>query len=499
MSDFIFPSNEPRHDQSTGAHHQVPDADGQPEAGAQQSNWNGRAADGGPQRAVGGSFLEDTDPNEVTMVHGQYFTDTGAVQVVPVESSEPRWTPPAGSPAAAASGYEQPPAQQAHDRQYAPAHPQQARPASQPQFQPPAQPQYAQHPQQQPQVQRPGNPAPAAAPVAAQPNPAGTFGLQSGSSSAGPLLPESPRRTRRAEPDRGWRKYVFAATFGLINPGPSIKQEHDEHVDEMIRRTLTGVHKIAVMSVGGGVGKTTVTVGLGSTIASKRGDRVIAVDTDTDMGNLSRRFSERGATIEHVAAMQDHWQYSNVRQYTAQNIDRLEMLGSQNDPASKYTLNSQDYSTTVSILQTHYNVVLLDCGTSITSPLFQTIATDVAGLVVVAAVNDKGVRAADDTIKWLKAHGYQQLLQHTVVVLNGTDRGRAMIDAEQWENYFRDLLPRNEAIHGERVLAIPYDKHLAEGQAVELEALRSKTRKAFVALAGAVAEFYPVSPGRGGA
>jgi len=43
-----------------------------------------------------------------------------------------------------------------------------------------------------------------------------------------------------------------------------------------------------VMSRKGGVGKTTMTLALGSTFASLRGDRVIAVDANPDAGNLAR-------------------------------------------------------------------------------------------------------------------------------------------------------------------------------------------------------------------
>lgn len=47
-----------------------------------------------------------------------------------------------------------------------------------------------------------------------------------------------------------------------------------------MNQPLQGCYKIALLSLKGGVGKTTVTATLGATFASIRGDRVIAVDAN---------------------------------------------------------------------------------------------------------------------------------------------------------------------------------------------------------------------------
>jgi MinD-like ATPase involved in chromosome partitioning or flagellar assembly len=253
-----------------------------------------------------------------------------------------------------------------------------------------------------------------------------------------------------------------------------------------VRASLVGVHKVAFVSAKGGVGKTTLTVGAGNAIARERGDRVIAVDVNSDLGDLSARFSEHGdaqANIEHLAALKNIERYANVRRYTAQNPDRLEVLASQNDPRSSYTLSGQDYEATMHILETHYNVVLLDCGTSITAPLFRTIAADVTSLVVVAAQNVRGLNAAMNTLHWLHAHGFGQLIPRTVVALNATDRGPVQVDLDDVETKFREKQVAE-------VIRVPYDPHFAEGLAIDFNALKPKTRKAMMDLAGAMAQHY---------
>lgn len=299
-------------------------------------------------------------------------------------------------------------------------------------------------------------------------------------------------RRRRSAPGGGWRKAVTKMTGGRVNPAPSAKQERAAELIKRIRNSLAGVHKVAFVNAKGGVGKTTMTVAVGNVIAHERGDRVIAVDVNTDLGNLSARFAENGgptANIEHLASLQNLERYSNVTEHTVQNSDRLEMLGAQNDPRSSYTLNAQDYAATIHILETHYNVILLDCGTSITSPLFSTIVNDVTGLVVVAAQNNLGIREAMNTLRWLHAHGLGRLLQRTVVVLNATNRGSPLVNLDAAETDFRQRLSVPE------VVRVPYDPHLAEGMAIELGALRPRTHQALMHVAGAVAEHYPARQG----
>lgn len=293
---------------------------------------------------------------------------------------------------------------------------------------------------------------------------------------------------RRPRASHGWRKAIAHITRGRINPGPSAEQEHAAELIGRIRASLDGVHKVAFVSAKGGVGKSTMTVAVGNIIARARGDRVIAVDVDPDLGDLSARFSERGgpqANIEHVASLPNAQRYSDVRMHTVINNDRLELLAAQNDPKSTYKLGPEDYAATMKILEFHCNVVLLDCGTSITDPLFTTIADDVTGLVVVASQDVRGVEGALATVNWLYAHGFEGLLQQTVVALNATRDGHPLIDLKTVENEFSKFVPE--------VLRVPYDRHLAEGVAVDLSALKARTRTAVLELAGGVARHYSTS------
>lgn len=285
---------------------------------------------------------------------------------------------------------------------------------------------------------------------------------------------------------KGWRKTVRLMSGGLVKPGPGPKEESAAQRLDKIRSPLGGVHKIAVLSVKGGVGKTTTTVGVGSAIARTRGDRVIATDLDADLGDLSDRFHDAGgpaANIQYLAQRGTVESYAEVRAHTVQNVDRLEALSSQNDPNSNYVLSGKDYQAAMRILERHYNVILCDCGTSVTTPLFSTVASDVGGLVIVAAQNMTGVRGARNTLAWLQAHGFGQLLTRTVVVLNAPYPGSPLVDLDVYGRYFRE--------RGAQVVNVPYDPHLAEGAAIEFASLKKATAEAFLEVAGYIADHYP--------
>jgi MinD-like ATPase involved in chromosome partitioning or flagellar assembly len=304
-----------------------------------------------------------------------------------------------------------------------------------------------------------------------------------GGSYGGGQDPDELVAARRRTPATGWRKAVSVMTFGLIKPGPSAKQQRDEDLIRRIRASLLDVYVVAFVNSKGGVGKTTMAVAAGNAIARERGDRVIVVDVDTDLGNLSARFDEHGgpkANIEALSALPNAGSYQNVRVFTVQNDDRLEMLSSQNDPRSSYRLNSQDFESAMRILRSHYNVILLDCGTSITSSLFPAIAKQVNCLVVVSSNDAPSLNGAWRTLAWLQAHGFSRLLPRTVVALNANSGDRPAVDMKDVEAKFREQV--------EEVVSVPYDKHLHEGGFISFPMMAKNTRKAVMGLAGAIAQ-----------
>lgn len=303
-------------------------------------------------------------------------------------------------------------------------------------------------------------------------------------STVGPALDQVAllRKARRA-PARGWRRAVHSLSGGAINPGESTAELEYQELIERVRRPIRGDYRIAVLSLKGGVGKTTTAVGLGSTFASLRGDRVIAVDANPDLGTLGQRIPvQTESTVRDLLADPAIHRYSDVRMHTSQAPSRLEVLASERDPAAAEAFTEQEYRGVMAILQRYYNIILTDCGTGLSHDAMRGVLDLADALILVSSPALDGARSAGATLDWLAGHGYGHLIRRCVVVLSSARPGSSSIDTDQLAQHF---LTRCRAVQ-----PICFDDHLAEGADIDLELLGRKTRKAFVELAAAIADDF---------
>lgn len=289
-----------------------------------------------------------------------------------------------------------------------------------------------------------------------------------------------------AAPPSGWRRMVHRLSGGRVNPGESTGQAADREVQERIRTPLRGDYRIAVLSLKGGVGKTTTTVALGGMFASERGDRVIAVDANPDLGTLARRVVDDTATatptVRDLLELPDASRYPQVRSCTSQANSRLEVIGSDRDPAVSEAFSESDYRHTVDILQHHYNIILTDCGTGLMHSAMSGVLDLAHTLVLVTSPALDGAKSAEATLDWLDHHGHGTLVANAVVVVSGAHPGQAAVDPDVLSSYFS---ARTRAVRG-----IPFDRHLSEGGVVDLDRLTPGTSRAYRELAATVAEDF---------
>ena len=163
------------------------------------------------------------------------------------------------------------------------------------------------------------------------------------------------------------------------------------------------------MSRKGGVGKTTITLALGSTFAMLRGDRVIAVDANPDAGNLAHRVAPpHDRTVTDVLRdLEQITTYAALRRYTSQATEsRLEVLGSDDDPRIQMALARDDYHRLIGLLDRFYNLILLDTGTGILDSANQGLLTEADQVVLVVRAGLDGGRAGALTLDWMDEHGF---------------------------------------------------------------------------------------------
>ncbi|WP_074360116.1 MinD/ParA family ATP-binding protein, partial [Mycobacteroides abscessus] len=291
-------------------------------------------------------------------------------------------------------------------------------------------------------------------------------------------------RSVKPLPKSGWRKAVHRLSGGAINPGESAEESHRSELIDRINLPVRGDYRIAVLSLKGGVGKTTTTFSLGATFASLRGDRVIAVDANPDFGTLAQRGpDETRSTARDLLRDPDIHRYSDVRRHTSQSASRLEVLASERDPAASELFSEADYLAVMRILQRFYNIILTDCGTGLMHSAMAGVLGEANAIVLVTSPAIDGARSALATLDWLDHHGYSHLVRQSVVAISSSRPGASSIDLEQLSRHF---LTRARAVH-----IIPFDNHLSEGSEISLDLMGKKTRMAFMELAGSVADgFY---------
>jgi MinD-like ATPase involved in chromosome partitioning or flagellar assembly len=292
-------------------------------------------------------------------------------------------------------------------------------------------------------------------------------------------------RPIKPPPSEGWRRLLYLASGRLINLGEGPRAARHNNLVASINRPLRGSYRIALLSLKGGVGKTTIAATLGSTFAAVRGDRVVAVDANPDRGTLSQKIPlETTATVRqllHDAKTIER--YSDVRRYTSKGPSGLEVLASETDPAVSEAFGADDYSRALAVLERYYGLVLTDCGPGLLHSAMSSVLENADVLIVVASGSIDGARSAAATLDWLDAHGHEALVRNSIAVINGVRPRTGKVDMSKVIDHFSR---RCRAVR-----LVPYDAHLEEGAEISLEQLRRPTREALTELAAVVAEGFP--------
>jgi MinD-like ATPase involved in chromosome partitioning or flagellar assembly len=293
-------------------------------------------------------------------------------------------------------------------------------------------------------------------------------------------------RGRHAAPPSGWRRALYQVSGGLVRAPQSAA---DRRRKDLVLRARTpvagGHHRVAVLSLKGGVGKTTTTVGLGATLASLRGDRIIAVDANPDRGTLSDKLRlETAATVRDLLNEEDQIQrYADVRAYTTQSPSGLEVLASDRDPTVSVAFSDRDYEDVARVLEHYYSVSITDCGTGLLHSAMAGVLRLADQIVLVSSPSVDGARSASATLDWLAAHHYGDLVRGAVVVLSAIrPRSKSAVDLARLEQHF--------AARCRAVVRIPYDAHLEEGAEVDLARLSRATADAYLVLAAEVGDGF---------
>jgi len=287
----------------------------------------------------------------------------------------------------------------------------------------------------------------------------------------------------REVPEGFWQRCLYELSFHTINVGDSRSVRVRKEMDARIATPFEqGTKFVPVLTRKGGVGKTTVTILVGMALAEVRDDRVLGVDANPDRGTLAERVPKStGATVRDVVKLA-----AGIRSFTdfgellSKDKTRLHILASDTDPLLSEAFDEDDYNVVADQAARFYSIVLSDCGTGIVHSVMRPTLHRANGLVVVSGGSVDEARLASETLTWLEANGYKDLVKNAVVALNTATQGTNVVKLDEIENHFASRV--------RAVVRIPYDPLLAAGSIIDWPRLSPYTREAARELAALVAE-----------
>ncbi|MFJ5800742.1 MinD/ParA family ATP-binding protein [Streptomyces decoyicus] len=320
--------------------------------------------------------------------------------------------------------------------------------------------------QEQQQKQQP----PAAYPPGPQP--------QSGIGSR-PVVDEGLAGTLRSKPRHGESFAARAARALRRTLSSSAASEVAEitRTAAVLQQPVTTGRQIAVTSIRGGSGKTTVAALLGTTYAHYRHDPVLFLEADPALGSLPQRLgaeSLRWTTSDIADIVKPDMSLLDVTGYLVQLPDNAWLL-----PASQgqigVMLDSRAYERAVVALRRYFGVMVIDC---------ETLPTEVArvalaaahGRVLTAPATPEGVTSTFSVLQWMQGLP-RHVIAGTVVVLTELV-AHSGVDLDEAAQRLRST--------GVGVQVLPYDRHLAAGGRVRTELLAHPTSEAAARIAADV-------------
>ncbi|MFC9034125.1 MinD/ParA family ATP-binding protein [Streptomyces arboris] len=288
------------------------------------------------------------------------------------------------------------------------------------------------------------------------------------------VLSGTARRPQRGEPVA---VRVTRAVRRIVSSSAAREVAELTRTAEALQQPVTTGRQIAVTSIRGGAGKTTVAALLGTAYAHYRQDPVLLVEADPALGSLPLRLGAetlRWTTADLADIVEPQMSLLDVTGYLVQLPENAWLLpGSQGQIGAM--LDTSAYERVMVALRRYFGVTVVDCETLPAEVARVALSASQARVLAAPATLD-GVTSTYAVLQWMQGLP-RHMIDGTVVVLSSTV-ARPGIDVEAAAEKLRST--------GAGVHVLPYDRHLAAGGVLRTELLGRPTRLAATRLAAEV-------------
>ncbi|WP_237325970.1 MinD/ParA family ATP-binding protein [Streptomyces sp. CBMAI 2042] len=288
------------------------------------------------------------------------------------------------------------------------------------------------------------------------------------------VLSGTARRPQRGEPVA---VRVTRAVRRIVSSSAAREVAELTRTAEALQQPVTTGRQIAVTSIRGGAGKTTVAALLGTAYAHYRQDPVLLVEADPALGSLPLRLGAetlRWTTADLADIVEPQMSLLDVTGYLVQLPENAWLLpGSQGQIGAM--LDTSAYERVMVALRRYFGVTVVDCETLPAEVARVALSASQARVLAAPATLD-GVTSTYAVLQWMQGLP-RHMIDGTVVVLSSTV-ARPGIDVEAAAEKLRST--------GAGVHVLPYDRHLAAGGVLRTELLGRPARLAAARLAAEV-------------
>ncbi|WP_245623297.1 MinD/ParA family ATP-binding protein [Spirillospora albida] len=238
---------------------------------------------------------------------------------------------------------------------------------------------------------------------------------------------------------------------------------------ELMQRPVPSSRRIAIASVRGGAGKTTMAALVATELARHRADRVLAADADAELGSLPLRLGVRPQLSLFDLAAQPPRTFEEAERFLTRTPHGLYVLSSTRGGriAGEFTLDT--FQTALSAVSRYVAATVVDCGAGILTEVNRGVIAGSHGLVLVTPGTVDGALSARGALEWFAANNQQELLPRSIIAMVSH---APQVDA--------DLRRAHEMLTawGLPVVFVPYDRQLATGGPVDVDRVSAAARTA---------------------